>query len=213
MKRLLSLVIAMFMMLTMVACGNQSDEGGETPNVDNSQTQSQTENDTTKDEPSNDNKVTLAYAYKVSGKNIVVDVPNYQEINKGFTQLYIMHGQKYVAITAAKNSSATDLNTAHDDAFAKFKENIQNYSYVNSLTVKNDSTETVNGVEVYKYEGTVNCGKDTIYDAYVIGYSFIMDGVPCTITGSVIDQAQSQDMIDEIKATVEAMIKTLRSER
>lgn len=213
MKRLLSLIIAMFMMLTMVACGNQSDEGGETPNVDNSQTQSQTENDTTKDEPSNDNKVTLAYAYKVSGKNIVVDVPNYQEINKGFTQLYIMHGQKYVAITAAKNSSATDLNTAHDDAFAKFKENIQNYSYVNSLTVKNDSTETVNGVEVYKYEGTVNCGKDTIYDAYVIGYSFIMDGVPCTITGSVIDQAQSQDMIDEIKATVEAMIKTLRSER
>lgn len=213
MKRLLSLIIAMFMMLTMVACGNQSDEGGETPNVDNSQTQSQTENDTTKDEPSNDNKVTLAYAYKVSGKNIVVDVPNYQEINKGFTQLYIMHGQKYVAITAAKNSSATDLNTAHDDAFAKFKENIQNFSYVNSLTVKNDSTETVNGVEVYKYEGTVNCGKDTIYDAYVIGYSFIMDGVPCTITGSVIDQAQSQDMIDEIKATVEAMIKTLRSER
>ena len=213
MKRLLSLIIAMFMMLTMVACGNQSDEGGETPNVDNSQTQSQTENDTTKDEPSNDNKVTLAYAYKVSGKNIVVDVPNYQEINKGFTQLYIMHGQKYVAITAAKNSSATDLNTAHDDAFAKFKENIQNYSYVNSLTVKNDSTETVNGVEVYKYEGTVNCGKDTVYDAYVIGYSFIMDGVPCTITGSVIDQAQSQDMIDEIKATVEAMIKTLRSER
>ena len=213
MKRLLSLIIAMFMMLTMVACGNQSDEGGETPNVDNSQTQSQTENDTTKDEPSNDNKVTLAYAYKVSGKNIVVDVPNYQEINKGFTQLYIMHGQKYVAITAAKNSSATDLNTAHDDAFAKFKENIQNYSYVNSLTVKNDSTETVNGVEVYKYEGTVNCGKDTVYDAYVIGYSFIMDGVPCTITGFVIDQAQSQDMIDEIKATVEAMIKTLRSER
>ena len=125
MKRLLSLVIAMFMMLTMVACGNQSDEGGETPNVDNSQTQSQTENDTTKDEPSNDNKVTLAYAYKVSGKNIVVDVPNYQEINKGFTQLYIMHGQKYVAITAAKNSSATDLNTAHDDAFAKFKEEYQ----------------------------------------------------------------------------------------
>lgn len=213
MKRLLSIIIAMFMMLTMVACGNQSDEGGETPNVDNSQTQSQTENDTTKDEPSNDNKITLAYAYKVSGKNIVVDVPNYQEINKGFTQLYIMHGQKYVAITAAKNSSATDLETAHDDAFAKFKENIQNYSYVNSLTVKNDSTETVNGVEVYKYEGTMNCGKDTIYDAYVIGYSFIMDGVPCTITGSVIDQAQSQDMIDEIKATVEAMIKTLRSER
>lgn len=213
MKRLLSIIIAMFMMLTMVACGNQSDEGGETPNVDNSQTQSRTENDTTKDEPSNDNKVTLAYAYKVSGKNIVVDVPNYQEINKGFTQLYIMHGQKYVAITAAKNSSATDLKTAHDDAFAKFKENIQNYSYVNSLTVKNDSTETVNGVEVYKYEGTVNCGKDTIYDAYVIGYSFIMDGVPCTITGSVVDQAQSQDMIDEIKATVEAMIKTLRSER
>lgn len=68
MKRLLSLIIAMFMMLTMVACGNQSDEGGETPNVDNSQTQSQTENDTTKDEPSNDNKVTLAQLIKCLAK-------------------------------------------------------------------------------------------------------------------------------------------------
>lgn len=186
--------------------------GGEQTNTDNNEANN---NNLTEEsiEQEENNNVDLSYTYKVSGKNIYVDAPNWQEINKGFTQLYILHGQKYVAVTAEKNNSTTDLNEAHQFAFEKFKQNIQNYSYVNSLNVTKNSKETVNGVEVYKYEGTLNCGKDTVYDAYVIGYSFIMDGVPCNITGSVIDQEQPDEMIKEVKLIVESMIKTLRSER
>lgn len=212
MKRTLCVLFVVLLLLSMVACDGKSSNDVNVTNTDSDLIQSN-ESVISETEVDENNEVKFNNSYKVSGKNIVVDVPNYQEINKGFTQLYILHGERYVAITAAKNSTATELSVAHKDAFDKFKENIQNYSYVNSLTITDDNTETVNGVEVYKYEGTLNCGKDTIYDAYVIGYSFIMDGVPCTITGSVIDQAQSQDMIDEMKDTVEAMIKTLRSER
>ncbi len=213
MKKLLCLITVIFLLLSMTACGNSTQEENNNPSTDNSQSQ-QSNSETTNNEKDDDsNEITFSYSYKVPGKNIVIDVPNYQEMEKGFTQLYILHGEKYVAVTAAKNSTATDLSVAHTDAFAKFKENIQNYSYVNSLNVTQDATETINGIEVYKYEGTMNCGKDTIYDAYVIGYSFVMDGVPCTVTGSVINQEQPADMIAEMKATVEAMIKTLRSER
>ncbi len=211
MKKLLVFLLIAAMSLSLVACGNNNDTSDDTQKDNPSTTQSSEQNNESQKEDNND--ITFTSSYKVPGKNIVIDVPNYQEIEKGFTQVYILHGVKYVAVTAEKNSSATDLTAAHEDAFGKFKENIQNYSYVNSLKVTKDSKETINNIEVYKYEGTVNCGKDTVYDAYVIGYSFIMDGVPCTVTGSVIDQSQSQDLIDEMKATVEAMIKTLRSER
>lgn len=44
-------------------------------------------------------------------------------------------------------------------------------------------------------------------------YSFIMNGIPCNVIGSVIDKSQSPEMIAEMKATVEAMIKTVRSEQ
>lgn len=177
------------------------------------------------------NAVDLSNSYKVPGKKIVINVPNWQEMEKGFTELYILHGLKYVAVTAETTSVVTTVEEAHTKAFEKFKQNIQNYSYVNSLTVKTSSKETINGIEVYKYEGTLNCAldysnRDNSYDAYVIGYSFIMDGVPCNITGSVIAEdgkiyqkngeqvtVNYEEEVSEMKSTVEAMIKTLRSER
>lgn len=217
MKKIFSLFLALFLLLTITSCGNNTVNNEQTPNSENRQTDESNTNDTTIEQNKND-EIKFNNSYKVPGKKIVVDVPDYQEMERGYTQLYILHGVKYVAVTADDSATATSLKDAHDIAFAKFKDNIQNYSYVNELNVSNDSEETIAGITVYKYEGTLNCAldysdRDNSYDAYVIGYSFIMDGVPCTITGSVIDQAQSQDMIDEMKDTVEAMIKTLRSER
>ncbi len=228
MKKLLVSLLTI-LCLSLMACSNKVNDDTTntfseeeistslTQNGEDKQDDQQKEEDK-QNEQQIENKITFSYSYKVPGKNIVIDVPSYQEMEKGFTQLYILHGERYVAVTAEVNATVQTLNEAHDVAFAFFKEAIQNYSYVNSLNVILDSTESINGIEVYKYEGTLSCAldysnRDNAYDAYVIGYSFIMDGVPCTITGSVIDQDQEQDMIDEMKATVEAMIKTLRSER
>ena len=212
MKKCLCIFLVICGLLSMTACtASESETNMPSADVSVTSTTAVSNNDS-------DIEVELAQTYKVPGKNIVIDVPNYQEIEQGYTQLYILHGIKYVAVTAAKKSTATELSAAHADAFTKFKENIQNYSYVNDLTVASDSVESINGIEMYKYEGTLNCAldysnRDYSYDAYVIGYSFIMDGVPCTVTGSVIDQEQPEYMIAEMKTTVEAMIQTLRAER
>ncbi len=216
MKKLLVFLLIAAMSLSLVACGNNNDTSDDTQKDNPSTTQSSEQNNESQKE--DDKGVTFTSSYKVPGKNIVIDVPDYQELEKGFTMLYILHGEKYVAITAEVNSQAKDLSDAHDIAFSFFKEAVQNYSYVNSLNIKSEKTEKINGIDVYKYEGTLNCAldysnRDNSYEAYAIGYSFIMDGVPCTVTGSVINQSQKQETIDEMKATVEAMIKTLRSER
>ena len=91
------------------------------------------------------------------------------------------------------------------------------YHPINSISITSEKTEKINGLEVYRFEGTMNCRKpdDTSsnYDAYVVGYSFVINGVPCSIIGSVQDVKQEQSMIKEMKATVEAMIKTVRNNR
>lgn len=212
------LVIAVLITVGIIIVTNNSktntdvtnNNGVVTPNHTNNNNNIQNNNENVNN---NNTNVNLTSTYKVPGRNIYVDVPNYQEIEKGFTQLYIMHGQRYVAVTVDKNTEISSIEQAHEAAFEKFKQNIQNYSYVNSLKVEKSSTEIINGMEVYKYEGTLNCGRDNVYDAYVIGYSFIFDGEPCNIIGSVIDEGQSEEWINEIRSTVETMIKTVRTER
>ena len=202
-KILLILVCGVLIVGIVIGVGNLK-------NNDKVDTNNPTEN---KEQVKDEKNIVLSNSYKIPGKNIVVDVPDYQSIEKGFTKLYILHGIKYIAVTANKSETVTELMKAHEVAFKKFKENIQNYSYVKSISIKNGKKDVINDIEVYRYEGTLNCGRDTVYDAYVIGYSFVMDGVPCTITGSVIDQAQSKTLINEVRNTVDAMIKTLRSEK
>lgn len=48
---------------------------------------------------------------------------------------------------------------------------------------------------------------------HVYGYTFIIDDVPCFLVGFVFTEEQEQSMIDSINAEVDAMIKTVRTER
>ena len=106
-----------------------------------------------------------------------------------------------------------NLKDAHRIAYDKFLQNMDNYSF-GELTITKEEYVTINGVDMYRYEGTVKEGYEgEKYDCYAIGYSFIMDGVPCTVGGAVIEEAQSEELIKEIHDTVEAMIRTLRSQR
>lgn len=220
MKKLVVFLMGIVTSICIVACGysnkdNEVDKQ-QTLTEDTEQNSEQKSEDKQNESEAEDNL--LSYPYQVPGKAIVVDVPNYHPINRGYTQLFNVHGIKYIAITVDLDVVVASLTEAHTVAFEKFKKNIQTTSYVETLTIHNEEVRAVNGVEVYRYEGVVGCAKgrtdrEWSYDAYVIGYSFIMDGVPCTITGSVIDKEQPQDMIEEMEAVVDAMIETLRSEK
>lgn len=150
--------------------------------------------------------------YKVPMKDIYIDTPNWQEIEQGYTELFIIHESKYVAITDAGEPTATDVKEAHDKTFKKFIQNMQNYEGgVNSINITNEKEVTIGDLKTYYFEGTINYGRDTIHDGYAIGYSFIMDGIPCEIIGSVIDESQSKELKDEVASVVNAMIQTVRT--
>ena len=146
--------------------------------------------------------------------------PYFHEIEKGFTHFFGYDGTKYIAVTGNIGGDISSLEAAHEAALNKFIQNAQNYGSPNSLNIENDSTENINGLDVYKFEGTFSCGNEDItYDSYAIGYSFIMDDTPCNIIGYVHGYDDStgernidQSLADEIKQNVEAMIYTVRSE-
>ena len=145
--------------------------------------------------------------------------PYFHEMNNGFTHVFGHDGTKYIAVTGVYDGDTSSLEAAHKSALDEFIMSVQNQSLINSLNIETDSTENINGLEVYKFEGTFDCGRDQPYEAYAIGYSFIMDDTPCNIIGYVDgydsdtgERNIDQSLADEIKQNVEAMIYTVRSE-
>ena len=216
MKKITVFLAVIIIVLTMASCGEPS----KTSETSTELSVSSETNGTHQDEKKtpNTSEQILTYTYKVPGKNIYIDVPNYQEIEKGYTELFILNGERYVALTYNLDSTAESAMDANEVTFSVFKDNIQNYSYVDSMNISESSNETINGNDVYRFSGTLKCALDYTdhtksYDAYAVGYSFVMDGVPCSVIGSVINQEQKDTDIKEITEIVDAMIDTLRSEK
>lgn len=205
---MLFVIVLITMMLT--ACnGNEKQDNSnsitkETKTVDISEAE-------TKDIGSSQ---LLPYTYKVPMEKIYVDVPNFQEIEEGLTQLYIEQGIKYVSITAnwKAKSEVNSLSEAHEKCFEKFKTNMMNYQGgVNNLSVSESGQVTINGIEMNRFEGKINYGTQTKYDGFVKGYTFIVEGVPCEIIGSVVDEKQNSDEITKVSNLVDEMAKTVRN--
>lgn len=212
MKNTYKIFISAVLSLSMIGCGGQetvkSSVKDDTPAV------STQEEDKKEENVANNTTVSsnLPNTYKVPSKEIYVNGPKYQEIEQGYTELFIVHDKKYCAFSSDRKSTANSLLEAHEYAFAKFQKNMMNYSGgVNSISIENEDYLTVNDIESYYFEGTINYGKDNIHDGYAVGYAFIMDGVPCEIIGSVIDDEQSTDTIQEIKDNVDAMMESVRT--
>ena len=211
MKKTLTILIALTMLLSVSACGNSESQQPTDSAISSSQVP-QTEGSSETVAQSSNTK--LSGTYNVPLKAIYVDVPNYQEIEEGYTELFIIHDSRYVAVTAdRRNDTAKSAKEAHDPAFLKLKQNMQNYEGgINDITITNDEETTINGIDMYLFEGTINYGTDTKFDGYAKGCAFVLDGVPCEIVGSVIDKSQSQELIDEISEIVDEMTQTVRSE-
>ena len=177
-------------------------------------------NDTISNKQNNNNATVLTGGtHKVPGKNIFVDVPNWDPMeltHKMMTTVYKIQGSKYVSITDT-DDKVNSLSEAYQKTFDVFKENMYRYHPINYISITSEKTEKVNSLEVYRFEGTMNCrapnNTSVYYDAYVVGYSFILNDTPCSIIGSVQDVEQEQSMIKEMKSIIDAMIKTVRTER
>lgn len=212
MKNTYKIFISAVLSLSMIGCGGQetakSSVKDDTPAVSTQEEDKKEENVTNNTTVSSN----LPNTYKVPLKDIYVNAPAYQEIEQGFTELFIVHEQKYVAFTSNQGAVVNTPKEAHEDVFSIMQICMRNYEGgLNYISITNDKETTVNGIDTYYFEGTINYGKDNIHDGYAVGYAFIMDGVPCEIIGSVIDDEQSADTIQEIKDNVDAMMESVRT--
>ena len=213
-KIIFSLVCGVLVLVITTGCGDKLTNTNDNKTNENNQS-----GENIKQEENNNSNIDLSYTYKVPGKNIYVNVPSWDPMELTYemmTKVYKVQGIKYVAITDVDETVGT-LAEAYKTTMDVFKANMYRYHPINDISISSKNTETVNGIEVYKFEGTMNCRASsdvsTNYDAYIIGYSLIIDNNPYLIIGSVQDVKQEKNMINEIKATIETMIKTVRTER
>lgn len=158
--------------------------------------------------------------YRVPTYDIYIRVPNYHPKENGCTYLLSDKNNIIIAVAAVWVAKGSTLEQAQKDVVDNYILEMKNYATIKSLTIENDEYLTINGIDMYKFEGKLNCTAEIgDYDLYTIGYTFIMDGIPCCVQGTVFNKEhpedylkpQPEEMINTTRDTVNAMIKTLRS--
>lgn len=209
MKRIILISLYFIMAISLFACGSNN----ENKNIESSEMniKNTVQNSTTTDNIKTSN-VNLTKIYNVPTYNIYMNVPDYQKIESNRSQLFVIGRQINIAVTANWKIQGTTVEQAHADIFKDYVRNLQNYAHIDELKIEKDSKLTINGIEMYKFEGKLACHAETgNYELYTIGYSFVMDGIPCSIEGTVLDESQREDMINQVKDTVNAIAQTVRN--
>lgn len=135
------------MLLSVSACGNSESQQPTDSTISSSQV-SQTEGNSETVAQSSSTK--LSGTYKVPLRNIYVDIPNYKELEKAYTELFIVHDSRYVTFTSARLSKADSAKDAHNVAFKEMIPNMQNYEGgINGITITKDEETTINGIDMY----------------------------------------------------------------
>lgn len=158
--------------------------------------------------------------YKVPTYDIYIRVPNWHPKENGCTYLLSNNNNMIIAVAAVWVAKGSTLEQAQKDVVDNYILEMQNYAKIKNLTIEKDEYVTINGIDMYKFEGKLNCTAEIgDYDLYTIGYTFIMDGIPCCVQGTVFNKEhpedylkpQPEEMINTTRDTVNAMIKTLRN--
>ena len=214
---------ALLCLLCCVGCGKTDNMEPETNGSANTSAPLQIESDTKKQEKVNLDFDTETYNVPLSKIYIELPAPPYHLVEMGYTKAAFIYGEQCISITENKSSQATTLEQAHDDNIKKYAVGVDNQMHIDSLTVSEDEYITINGIEMYRFEGEFNCYNETIiggqaertpYTQYAVGYTFIMDGVPCSLIGTVINRFEEQpdSVKKDVEEKVDALIQTLRSE-
>lgn len=211
MKKILTIVLSLVIIVGMCACGSEKPNDNKdkaNANVENIQKETEDE----KEEKKEENKL-LSGVYQVPLEEVYIDTPAFNMIESGYSTLFMINDLKYVAFTCLYNEVGTSGEDAFQETFNKLKDNLRGYHQINELNEVEENNVNVNGIETYCIKGIVNCGTENKYDAYIYGYSFVFGGYPCSIIGVVEDKTQTQDDIDNITEIVDAMMKSVRSEK
>ena len=202
MKKLIKVILASMLCFTL--CGCQSEDSNsqntEQPQVNNEENNDKNETDYTDE---------LPIEAKIGLRDYYINFPAWSVYDSAY--LKICNNQESIISIVDTDEDTTSLDDAHDKAIKCYIDNIYMEADIMNVEVVNEVVETVNGIEMYRYEGYAEIELDKrMQEAYAIGYSFILEGKACTLIGVILDLDQTQEMMDEMEDTVDLMIQTLR---
>ena len=203
MKNLLKLILASMLCFTLCGCQNESSNPLENePNQANKE-----EKDNNNNEINYKDKLPIKELFLL--RDYYINFPAWSVYDSAY--LKICNNQESIITIVDTMEDATSLNDAHEKAIQCYIDNIYMEADIMNVVAVNDSVETINGIEMYRYEGYAEIELDKrMHEAYAIGYSFVLEGKACTVIGVILELEQTQKMMDEMEETIDLMIQTLR---
>lgn len=219
MKARTFIFLLLILSLLLAGCGSAKPSASQTGTGTESLPQTVIDESTSDlvpaEEPAARRSESLPYTYQVPGKEIYLDVPAspYFSSEWGYSELYANGTERGIAITAIR-SEETSGKTAKDIYSLMTEEylfSMRDYVTADEIVLDNEQMLTINGMEVYRFEGHIQ-GQfmSEVHDLYTVGYTFVMQGIPCSIQGSVFYKEQNPDSVKEIRTLVDEMITTVR---
>ena len=213
MKKFLSIVVLVFLCVSLVACGQKQDNKQDT-GVSSDTTQQSSTNEPT-NEPDTNEEDEYTNVATVPLKGIFVNGYKGMRLKKvTYANMFYVDNESMTALaydrTNPFNGTIEDVVGFLNDAFLK---DINNNCEVTvegcKIAIENSENVTINGFESIKFTG--NIPSDGV-ELHVYGYSFVINDIPCMVVGLVSDRDQNPELISSVNNHVDNMVKTIRTE-
>ena len=197
MKNLIKVILASMLCFTLCGCNSKTT---------NSEKEKTNENEKVQNDLSGDLNVDLPIEEVFVTKFYCINLPQWSIYNR--PHMKICNNQSSIISLVDSDEDSSDAKDSHEKAIKCYIDNIYMEANVKNVIVENDSIETINGIEMYKYEGYAEIELDKgTKESYVVGYSFELDGTACTVVGVALDNEQSEEELEKI---IDASILTLK---
>lgn len=223
MKKISVLLIACILVAVLAACG---DGGTTEPNNTSDQSSNVTESSSNIEESSSVSNTVdpvvdeYSHYQKIAKHNIYVNYKNGRNDKAGVNCHRFYGTGKDIAIFIYGDSV---YEGALEGVFNQLNNGtipIKSIGYTDAkfdisgeypIGLTTSENMTINSIDCIQFMGSVTDDNGRVCFSY--GYTFVVDDTPCMLVGFVFTAEQKSDEIESLKAEIDAMMKTVRTER
>ena len=208
-KRIFIILMVGIMALSCAACGKENKKE-KSKNI-STQESSLDSADIGTISPKSDN-VVMEYTFEDSWKDVFFDYPQLQVIEENMSTVF--RNSKYVVAYSTKESSVEDI-VITDELLPDFQYATKTHilGKVESLKISSEKEIKIGDYELLQIDGSavIVHSDESVSESVIHGYTFRYDNAIFELIG--ISRDGSDEHNDEMIATVDAMITTLRHKR
>jgi len=217
MKKILSIVLVLLLVLNIVACGSNDDTNQSNEDNTKQTDVNTTDNHTT--EPSNQDSTTVEKPkdteVHIPGEEIYFTVPAGWDVEDENLSMIISQNKDCLVSICYEWPMSNDYDLVEKiptlgyfftaDADSESQGNIRN----STIEIVSSENATIANIEGIQFTGSVN--NERGWKCHTYGYIFTIDDVIVMVTGLVSAQAQDAQMIAEINSLTDQVAASVRT--